>query len=89
VVEANKPHNRITGALYATLRHHLRGGPFDVYTLDMKVCVDFAGADAFYYPDVVGIAKPRIVNLTLATRCCLSPSRCCLSPRRYQIAPGP
>jgi len=48
----------------------------------MKVCVDFAGADAFYYPDVVGIAKPRIVNLTL-------PTRCGLSPRLYQIAPGP
>ncbi|MDQ4148207.1 MAG: Uma2 family endonuclease [Pseudomonadota bacterium] len=82
MVEASKPHNRITGALYATLRHHLRGGPCDVYTLDMKVCVDFAGADTFYYPDVVGIAKPRIVNLTL-------PTRCCLSLRRYQIAPEP
>jgi Uma2 family endonuclease len=53
VVEASKPHNRITGALYATLRHHLRGGPRDVYTLDMKVRVGFAGADAFYYPDVI------------------------------------
>jgi hypothetical protein len=48
----------------------------------MKVCVDVAGADAFNYPDVVGIAKPRIVNLAL-------PTRCCLWLRRYQIAPEP
>ncbi len=51
---ASDTHNLIAGALYATLRAHLRGGPCRVFIADMKVRT----AEAFYYPDVLVSCDP-------------------------------
>lgn len=44
-------HNVISGNAYFALRQHLRGGPCQVFMGDVKLRV--AGANAYYYPDVV------------------------------------
>lgn len=44
-------HNMATGAVFATLRQHLRGRPCRAFVSDVKV--DVQASNAFFYPDVV------------------------------------
>ncbi|MFO1434284.1 MAG: Uma2 family endonuclease [Candidatus Competibacteraceae bacterium] len=50
----SKVHNLIVGNLAGVLRNHLRGGPCQVYTSDIKV----QAGNRFYYPDVVVACPP-------------------------------
>jgi Uma2 family endonuclease len=51
-------HNRISGNIYASLRTALRGGPCQVFMVDVKVRLEVAREDIFYYPDVVVSCHP-------------------------------
>lgn len=46
-------HNFIAGNLYIALRQHLGAGPCKAYITDVKLRVEIARADIFYYPDVM------------------------------------
>jgi Uma2 family endonuclease len=46
-------HNAICLNLAAALRAHLRGGPCRVFIADVKVRLEHAGNEIFYYPDVM------------------------------------
>lgn len=50
---ASDAHNIIAGNLFASLHAHTRGGPCRVFMSDMKVHLQQAGDDYFYYPDVM------------------------------------
>jgi len=50
---ASAPHNVIAGNLFSALHAHLRGGPCRVFMSDMKVRIQDAGEDYFYYPDLM------------------------------------
>ena len=50
---ATKGHNTLAGNLFAALHAHLRGGPCRAYIADMKVRLEIANDDIFYYPDIV------------------------------------
>ena len=50
----SKVHNLIVGNLAGILRNHLRGGPCQVYTSDIKV----QAGTRIYYPDVVVACPP-------------------------------
>lgn len=54
----SRDHNRISGNLFAALHAHLRGGPCEAFMADMKVRIEAASDDAFYYPDVVVACDP-------------------------------
>lgn len=54
----SRAHNRITGNIYASLRARLRGGPCQVFINDFKVRLQVAGAEFFYYPDVLVSCHP-------------------------------
>jgi Uma2 family endonuclease len=56
---ASEEHNTIAANLVAALRPQLRGGPCRVYTSDLKVRLQIAGEDIFYYPDVMVACDPR------------------------------
>ena len=56
---AIKEHNLIALNIYTALRSHLRGGPCQVFTSDIKVCLELLGDDVFYYPDVMVGCDPR------------------------------
>jgi Uma2 family endonuclease len=49
-------HNSASGAVFATLRQHLKGSPCRVFVADMKV--DVQVSNAFFYPDVVVTCSP-------------------------------
>jgi Uma2 family endonuclease len=49
----SRDHNRITLNLATALHRHLSGGPCEAFMADVKVRIEAAGDDAFYYPDVV------------------------------------
>ena len=49
---AKRAHNLISGNLFATLYQHLRGTPCRVFASDMKVGIQTATEDCFYYPDL-------------------------------------
>ena len=51
-------HNKISGNIYASLRAALRGGPCQVFMADVKVRLDVARDEFFYYPDVVVSCHP-------------------------------
>ncbi|MHB0888289.1 Uma2 family endonuclease [Acidithiobacillus sp.] len=50
---ASDVHGLLAGNLFAALRPHLRGGPCQLFVADMKVRLQVAGEDIFYYPDLV------------------------------------
>lgn len=50
----SKVHNLIVGNLADILRNHLRGGPCQIYTSDIKV----QAGTRFYYPDVIVACPP-------------------------------
>ena len=54
-----RTHNTIGGNLHGELRTHLRGGPCQAYTNDVKVRLLIRGEDLFYYPDVMVGCDPR------------------------------
>jgi Uma2 family endonuclease len=56
---ASSNHNRIAGNLYASLRSHLRGKPCEVFISDVKLRLEIAEEDVFYYPDVMVACDPR------------------------------
>ncbi len=49
---AKRVHNLISGNLFAALHNHLRGTPCRVFASDMKVGIQTATEDYFYYPDL-------------------------------------
>lgn len=53
MVGASDRHNLIAGNLFAALRPHVRGSPCQLFISDMKVRLQVAGEDAFYYPDLM------------------------------------
>ncbi len=55
---ASLAHNKIAGNIYSTLRAALRGGPCQVFMADVKVRLEAARDEYFYYPDVVVSCHP-------------------------------
>lgn len=53
---ASKRHNLIANNLNIQLSSHLRGGPCQVFIVDVKVYID--ALNFFYYPDVVVACDP-------------------------------
>ena len=51
-------HNAIALNIAATLRNRLRGGPCRVFIENVKVRLEIAREDIFYYPDVVVSCHP-------------------------------
>jgi len=49
---AKRAHNIVSGNMFAVLHHHLRGTPCRVFASDMKVGIQTATEDYFYYPDL-------------------------------------
>lgn len=49
---ASRNHNILTGEFFALLRNHLRGKACRAYQGDMKVGIQTASEQHFYYPDV-------------------------------------
>ncbi len=54
----SREHNRISGNVFAALHGQLRGGACEVFMADMKVRIEAAGDDVFYYPDIVVACDP-------------------------------
>lgn len=52
-------HNLIIGNLVASLRSTLRGGPCRVFAIDVKVRLQVAREEIFYYPDLMVTCDPR------------------------------
>lgn len=55
-------HNLISGNLFTSLRSHLRGSPCGVFIADVKVRLEVATNDIFYYPDVMVACDSRDTN---------------------------
>jgi hypothetical protein len=53
MVGASDRHGLMAGSIFSALRSHLRGSPCQVFIADMKVRVESADDDRFYYPDVL------------------------------------
>ena len=51
-------HNRIAGNLFASLFPQARQAGCGLYIADMKVYLNAAGEDAFYYPDIMAACDP-------------------------------
>lgn len=62
-------HARVSGALFARLREHLRGSPCETFTADVKLLIE--AADAYFYPDVMVScnAADRQAELALTAPC--------------------
>lgn len=56
---ASEEHNVIAVNLVAALHAHLRGKPCRAYIVDLKVRLQIARTDVFYYPDVMVVCDPR------------------------------
>ena len=56
---ASEEHNLISLNLATALRWHLRGKPCRVFMVDMKVRLQIAQEDVFYYPDLMVACDPR------------------------------
>lgn len=54
-----KAHNLIAGNLFTALRSRVRGGPCQVFMADVKLRLEVAREEIFYYPDVVVACDPR------------------------------
>lgn len=51
MVGTSSAHNVIVGNLYMALRNHLRGGPCQAFTIDLKLRVE--AANAYFHPDLM------------------------------------
>ncbi len=56
---ASREHNTIAINLVAALHAHLRGKPCRAFMADLKVRVQIAQTEIFYYPDVGVLCDPR------------------------------
>ena len=56
---ASEEHNTIAGNLHAALHTHLRGKSCRVFIVDLKVRLQIAQTDIFYYPDLMVVCDPR------------------------------
>ena len=65
-------HARVSGALFARLREHLRGSPCETFTADVKLLIE--AADAYFYPDVMVScnAADRQAELALTAPCLIA-----------------
>jgi Uma2 family endonuclease len=54
----SRDHNRIAGNIFAALHGHLRGKPCIAFIADVKVRLQIARTEIFYYPDVVVACDP-------------------------------
>jgi len=54
----SEAHNLISGNLYAAIRQHLRGNPCKVFMAGMKLRLNIAEDDVFYYPDLLVTCDP-------------------------------
>lgn len=54
----SEAHNVLSGNLYAALREHLKGHPCKVFMADMKLRMEIARDDIFYYPDLMVTCDP-------------------------------
>lgn len=54
----SEAHNLLSGNLYAALREHFRGQPCKVFMADMKLRLNIAEDDIFYYPDLLVSCDP-------------------------------
>src|ERR1051325_3641947 len=55
----SEEHKYIAGSLYTALSSHLSGKPCRPYFADLKVRLQIARTDIFYYPDVMVVCDPR------------------------------
>ncbi|MBI5768644.1 MAG: Uma2 family endonuclease [Verrucomicrobia bacterium] len=55
---ASLAHNKIALNIYSALRAGLHGGPCQVFVADVKVRLEVARDEFFYYPDVVVTCHP-------------------------------
>jgi Uma2 family endonuclease len=55
---ASEEHNTISLSIASALRAHLRGKPCRVFIADLKVRLQIARTDIFYYPDVMVTCDP-------------------------------
>jgi Uma2 family endonuclease len=55
---ASKRHNSLALNLASALRAHLGAGPCQVFMGDVKLRVNFAQDDVFYYPDLIVACDP-------------------------------
>lgn len=53
MVGASDRHNLITGNLFAALHAHARGASCQLFMAGMKVRLQVAGEDSYYYPDLM------------------------------------
>lgn len=58
MVGASDRHNLISVNLATALRPHVRGTACQLFMADMKVRLNVAGQDAFYYPDLLLCCDP-------------------------------
>src|ERR1051326_6199535 len=56
---AGEEHNAIAGNLFAALHGQLRGKPWRVFTVGMKVRLLVAHSEIIYYPDLMVTCDPR------------------------------
>lgn len=56
---ASREHNTLAGNLFAAVHEHLRGKPCKVFMADLKVRLEVAREEIFYYPDVAVACDPR------------------------------
>lgn len=54
----SEAHNLLCGNFYTALRAHLRGQPCKVFVSDMKLRLQIAQDDIFYYPDILVTCDP-------------------------------
>lgn len=52
-------HNLIIGNLYFHLRNHLKGGPCNLFTSDIRVNFNIRSDEYYYYPDIIVTCDPR------------------------------
>lgn len=55
---ASCAHNTIAGNIFAALHAPVRDRAWEIFMSDMKIQVNLAGADLFYYPDVMICSDP-------------------------------
>ena len=54
----SEAHNVLSGNLYSAIRQHFRGKPCKIFMADMKLRLNIAEDDIFYYPDLLVTCDP-------------------------------
>lgn len=71
MVGANDRHGLIAGNLHAALHPYARKNGCQLFIADMKVRLQIAGEDVFYYPDLLLTCDPKDRETYYRTRPCL------------------